>query len=363
MNEFEQKYTQVIRLLDQNRLGALLLRKTSSFAWATCGASSYVNKASSNGDSMLLITPKDRYLITNNIEAPRMEKEEKLHEQGWKFHVKPWQVQINDIKMLIGDQALGSDGPFSEAVDLSEELSRLRAVLTADEVKRFRSLGRLCAAAMDKAARSILPGQTEHQISARLAYEAEKRGVQDIVNLVATDDRIFHFRHPLPTVKKMNRYAMVVLCGRRWGLVCSLTRFVYFGKLPEELKYKSRALAQIDASLISATRPGNKLKYLFQTIIESYDKLGFPDEWKLHHQGGPAGYEPREWLVTPNCEDIVKVNQTYAWNPSIRGAKSEDTLLVGETGNEVLSIIDDWPKLSFEINGDEYMRPAILEIE
>ena len=89
---------------------------------------------------------------------------------------------------------------------------------------------------------------------------------------------------------------------------------------------------------------------------------GFAHEWQLHHQGGPAAYEPREFLATPDSTDVVAVGQAYAWNPSITGTKSEDTILVGEAGNEVLTTIRDWPTLKVTLaDGQTILRPAILE--
>jgi Xaa-Pro dipeptidase len=78
--------------------------------------------------------------------------------------------------------------------------------------------------------------------------------------------------------------------------------------------------------------------------------------------GGPAGYEPREYIATPDSDDVVSAGQTYAWNPSITGTKSEDTILVGEEENEVLTSIDGWPTLSVIVGGETFERPAILEI-
>jgi antitoxin VapB len=186
--------------------------------------------------------------------------------------------------------------------------------------------------------------------------------VQVIVNLIATDERIFAFRHPLPTDKKLERYAMLVLCGRRWGLVCSVTRFVHFGRLPDDLRRKAEAVAQVDATFIAATGPGRTLGEIFRGATAAYAEAGFADEWHLHHQGGPAGYEPREYVATPHSTDVVSVGQVYAWNPSITGTKSEDTILVGEAGNEVLTAVENWPTLPVTVNGQMFARPAILEV-
>jgi len=362
MNEFDEKQSRIQTLLTHHRLDALLLQRVSSFAWATCGAASYVNTATTEGAASLLLTPTGRYVITNNIEATRLEQEEKLATQGWEFRVAPWHETSQAIAELTSALRLGADGAYPGATDLSAELARLRAHLMPQEGERFRALGRLCAAAMDAAIRAVRPGQTECEIAALLAREAQSRGAQPIVNLIATDERIFQFRHPLPTAKKLGHYAMLVLCGRQWGLVCSITRLVHFGRLPDELRHRAEAVARVDATLLAATRPGRTLGETFQQAVAVYAATGFANEWQLHHQGGPAAYEPREFLATPGSSDVVAVGQAYAWNPSITGSKSEDTILVGESGHEVLTTISGWPTLKVTLaDGQTILRPAILE--
>jgi antitoxin VapB len=204
---------------------------------------------------------------------------------------------------------------------------------------------------------------SEYQLTALMSGAAEARGVRAQVLLVATDERIFRYRHPLPTAKAMQRYAMLVFCGRQHGLVCSVTRLVHFGPLPDELQHKSQAVAEVDASMIAATRPGRSLGEVFELTRQAYARVGYPDEWQLHHQGGPAGYEPREFLATASVDVPVGLGQAYAWNPSITGTKSEDTILVSPAGNQVLSLSPDWPAITVEVAGQSIARPAILVVE
>ena len=362
ISEFDQKQERIRKLLAKNELDALLLRNVSSFAWATNGAASYVNTATTTGAAALLVTPADRFLICDNIEATRLEQEEGLKEQGWQFRVGPWHSAAGQVNELTRGKRLGSDSPYPGATDLSAAMSRLRANLTSQEGDRFRILSRLCAEAMNEAIHAVRPGQSEYEIAGHLAQAAESRGAQTIVNLIASDERIFSFRHPLPTAKKLERYAMLVLRGRRWGLVCSLTRLVHFDPLPDELRRKAESTARVDATLIATTRPGQKLGEIFKQGARAYEAAGFPDEWRQHHQGGPAGYEPREMVATPNSSEAVIQGQVYAWNPSITGTKSEDSILIGDSENEVLTEIDGWPTIRLEIAGREIVRPAILEV-
>lgn len=362
MSELQTKLERIYSLLDAVQADALWLRQASSFAWATGGKSSYINTAASNGLASLLITRDKRHVITNNIEMPRIAHEEGLLEAGWEFAAPEWHTGADSLADLAKGLRLAVDGCEPGAVDVSNQMARLRANLLPVEVERFRDLGRICSEAMYAAVRAVEPGMTEHEIASHLAYETELRGAQAIVNLIATDERIFHYRHPLPTDKKLDRYAMLVLCGRRWGLVCSITRLVHFGALGEELQRKQAALAVVDATYIAGTRPNTRLGDILAQAQESYRMGGFADEWRLHHQGGATGYEAREYLGVPGSQDEVHVNQVYAWNPSITGTKMEDTVLVGAEDNAVLTAIPGWPAIPVQIGGRIYDRPAILEL-
>jgi len=362
MKEFELKLSRIQDLLNQHSLDGLLIQQVDNFAWATCGVASYVNTAASIGAASLLILPASRYLVTDNIESARLKQDENLHEQGWEFRTAPWFAGNPPLPEITSGLKLGTDGPSPAAKDLSSALSRMRSELTPEEDARFRKLAHSCAEAMDAAIRAVRPGVTEDEIAGLLAREALCRGVQPIVNLIAVDERIFNIRHPLPTRNHLKSYAMLVLCGRMWGLICSITRFVHFGRLPDDLRRKQDAVVQVDAQFIAATRPGRRLNDILAKGIEAYRAVGFADEWQLHHQGGLAGYAPREIFATPTSMEEVISGQVYAWNPSISGVKSEDSILVGEKGNEILTAIPSWPTLKVNVEGSTFERPAILEI-
>ena len=362
MTELEVKLGRIWDLLKQHDADALLLQRVENFAWATCGAASYVNLASSTGAASLLFTPAGRWILTDNIEAGRLQQEERLQEQGWEFRIAPWYEDNQAVAELTRGLALAADGAYPHAKDLAAHLPGLRSALTPEEGARFRKLGALCAEAIDTSIRAVRPGMTEHQIAAILASEALRRGVQPIVNLIAVDGRVARFRHPLPTDQQLKSYAMLVLCGRLWGLVCSVTRLVHFGRLPDELRRRADAVARVDAQFILASRPGQRLRDVMHRGIDAYRDAGFPDEWKLHHQGGLAGYAPREIVATPAGDAEIVPGQAYAWNPSITGVKSEDTILVGNDGNEILTAIPGWPAITVKVDGGVLERPDILEM-
>jgi antitoxin VapB len=361
MSEQQQKLEQMRGLLDAYNVDALWLRLASSFAWATCGKSSYINTASSEGLAHLLITRDRRYVLTTNIEEPRLAHEEGLLAAGWDFVAPEWHEGRDVLAELGTGLRLGSDVNAPGVVDLSGPLAHMRANLLPEEGERFRALGNICADAMDNAIRAVLPGMTEYEIASLLAAETERRGAQAIVNLIATDERIFRYRHPLPTGKRLDKYAMLVMCGRKWGLVCSVTRLVHFGTLPEELRRRQAALAVVNAMFTASTRPNVKLGDIVAQVQETYAAGGFGHEWRLHHQGGATGYEAREYLGVPGSQDMVREGQAFAWNPSITGTKIEDSILIGADKNIVVTAMPGWPMIPVEIGGVLYEQPAILE--
>jgi antitoxin VapB len=357
--EWVVKHERIRTLLEARGLDGLVLRKVSSFAWATGGVSSAVNVASDFGVAQLFITRDKRMLLTNTIEAPRFEREHRLAEQGWELVVSPWHEPAQLPWDAGRSLELGSDSAQGGMVDCTHDMARLRSDLLPVEVERARALGQSAARAMDDTIRAVRPGDAELGIAGRLACQTLDHGAWPIVMLVATDERVELYRHPVPTHKQLDRYAMIVLCARANGLVCSLTRLVHFGRLPDALRRKHEAVVDIDATFLHATRPGARLADVFAAGVARYGAVGHATEWTRHHQGGTAGYEPREHVATPASTWVVRENEMYAWNPSLAGTKSEDTIVVTERGHEVVTSMDGWPMLRSSIGGID--RPAILE--
>ncbi len=171
MSEQQRKIEIIRKWMADRDIDALLLQTAGSFAWATCGASSYINIASTFGSATLLITCDRQYLLTTNIEAPRLENEETLTKYGWESHINPWYEGMTAVAELTRSLKLASDSPFPGSRDVSADLARLRAKLTPEEGARFKELGKCCAQAMHAAVLAVRPGQSEYEIGARMVAE------------------------------------------------------------------------------------------------------------------------------------------------------------------------------------------------
>jgi len=188
------------------------------------------------------------------------------------------------------------------------------------------------------------------------------RGIMPSVYLMAADDRILKYKHAVARGKELEKYAMVNLCARKWGLTLSITRFASFGPISGDLQGRFNAAAQVNAALLDASREGVTSAELFKVAADAYAAQGFAGEEQLHHQGGPTGYGEREWVATPEGTQTVVDGQAFAWNPSIRGGKVEDTVLLRNGQIELLTATPDLPALLSTANGVEYSATGVLEL-
>ena len=361
--EVETKLERVRTWLEGAGLEAVVLGSQANFAWLTGGGNNYVQVGDAAGEASLLVTVDKAYLLTNNIELRRLLEEEVA---GLPFEPVDWMWYQRDaanehVARLCNAAKTVSDLGFLGLPLAPDGFRGLRYTMMPPEIERYRRLGVEAAQAVETACRNAQPGETELDTAASLAFECQKRDILPLVNLVAGDDRIARYRHPLPTRNHIRRTMLVALTGRRHGLHISLTRVVSFGPLDSDLAARHRAVTAIDTRFNLESRAGASLGEIVSKAIEQYASEGFPQEWELHHQGGLAGYAGREIFGTPAAEYRLKHNQVLTWNPSITGTKSEDTVLLTENSPEVLTRTGTWPELAVELPTGRLLRPSILE--
>ena len=320
------------------RLGveAVLLRTPANFAWYTGGADNRVDHSVPLGVASMLVTADAEYVVTDNIEAGRMRVEEVPRFEVVEY---PWHEGLSHtIRELIGNSPLGTDHRLEGARELSEEITPLRYVLDADAIGTYRRAGAATSAAMEEAAASVDSGVSEEEVAAALTFACRRRGLATPVILVAADERIAAYRHPIPRVTTIERRAMLVVCAESGGLYASLTRFVELEEPDGEIRRRREACGEILHRMREeATRPSRALADTFADCKTFYAEAGFPEEWRFHHQGGMAGYAAREIVASDETAQEIQAGQAFAWNPSITGAKAEETFILTGNGPEVIT--------------------------
>lgn len=343
------KRSRVLAVLDQRGADAVVLRSHAAVAWYLDGARTHVSLAGEPVAAVVVGRDGDELRVFEN-EADRLLAEE----------------LGGDAAAPAGEPAAGAATaerlavvrvPWHEALvptglaaidetDAAVELRAARASLLPGELARYRALCREVAEVLTDVANAVDSRDTEFDVAARLAAELVARGIDPLVTLVAGRSRLGH-RHPLPTAWPLGDRAMLVICGRRHGLIANATRWVRWGEASREERDAERRILEVEAEFLGATRIGSTIGTAFEAGIAAYGRHGFaPEEWRRHHQGGAAGYAGRDPRATPAVAELVQRHQPFAWNPTAPGAKVEDTVLVADAGLEVLTVDARWPTVS-----------------
>ena len=354
------KLQRVRELLQKRRLDGVWLRHHANVSWLCDGSRAHIHLASDIGVLTLFVTANAAYAITTDVERARLCEEEGM--QHWQFISTPWAAPPwTPSDLLPASAAVGGDLPSLEACDLGAAILDVRVPLLPGECARLRALGAEVSASLFDAAQRLHPGLSEHAVAGAAAQAICAVGAEPVVVLVAGDDRIARVRHPLPTQRSVAHVAMVVICARRHGLVASMTRFVGWGQQTSNAASRLAQVAYVDACAIAQTRPGTPLQNIWATLQEAYAHIGHPDAWRGLHQGGPCSYAPRDTLLSPTALGQVQAMQAFAWNPSIPGAKSEDTALCTDAGTELLTL-GPWPTQSIAVDGGYVRRPTLCQL-
>lgn len=335
-------------------LEAVWFAQPANFAWLT-GANNVVDRESGVGVAAAGYDGSLR-VVTSNNEAPRFAKEEL---DGVLVESFPWHE-----RSLAEAVAERSEQPFETDFDVTgaerAPTTRLRTPLTDVDVERYRELGRETATALESVCRTIERSDSERAVAARLRERLSARGIDSPVLLVGGEERAPAYRHFPPTRAEIGGYALVSVTARRAGLYASATRTVALDS-PDWLGARHEAAMRVEAAALAATErlsDEGTAGDVFREIRDAYAEVGYPDEWQNHHQGGATGFAGREWKATPGSTVDLQIPMAYAWNPTVEGAKSEDTVLVGE-GIETLTATGEWPVREIDVDGATVVRHAV----
>ena len=319
-----EAYGRLRRFMEERGFPRFFVARPENFAWLVGGENTL-----GMGESVAYLeVGEEMVLHTSRVEHPRMAEEEAL---GLPVRVHPWYAFP----------------PPPSPSDLEHDLTPLRLVLSQEAQEAFIHLGREAAMAVGEVVRGARGEWRECELAGALAEALWGQGIRPLLLLVAGEERLFRHRHPLPKERPLGRAFMAVVCAARRGLVANLTRMVSSGHPRVEARY--RRVLEVEEAALAASRPGASLGEVFAALQEAYARVGFPGAWEEHHQGGLGGYRSREAVATPGHPLVLEAGMVLAWNPSLAGAKVEDTFLLREGG--LLNLTEDpfWPAV--EVGG------------
>ncbi len=366
--EIAEKTTRLQGLLDRENLAGVLLTTQPGFSWFSAGGGNGIDVSREEGAGALFVTRAgQRYVFANTIEMPRLLAEE-IGNLGFEPIELPWamgpatpRLMVDTAERLVGVALpIAADWPIAGAKLMDGAIARLRYALTDGELERIEALGRDVGNVLGDVARGAIAGRTERALANELSAALGDRNIRTPVALIAADDRLRQFRHPVPTDQVIRRVVMLVICGRRQGLTVSASRIVSLGPVDHDLDARTQSCARVFGHMLAASRPGAYARDVFATAVAAYNAEGFAGEETRHHQGGACGYRTRDWLAHAASTEIFSDRQALAWNPSIAGTKVEDTVVLRNGQPCLITPTLPWPLLRVDAPGLTWDAPGVL---
>jgi Xaa-Pro aminopeptidase len=368
-DDVELKHEKIREFLAATDYDAVVLGRADSVAWFTSGGDLRRALGSEASSILLYVNRSSRAVIADNVQSGRVFEEE-LAGLGFQLKEHPWQedgarvvAELGHNKRLLTD--LGQCGAEAirsiEATRLeSDPLRKLRRRLTPLERVRLRLLGRTLSLAVEATCRNFDRGEREADVAGHLAHRLIREGVDPVDLCVVSENRQARFRQPPSKSAPILKRATITVTGRRHGLCARLSRTVSFGEADEPFRMQHSLAAMIDATYVFFSRPGEVVSAVFRRAKRIYEKFDYPQEWLLDYQGSLVGYSPCEAMLRPDSSLLLESEMAFAWAPSVRAARSQDTAIIDSRGYEILTPPQNWPQIEVSVKGCIVHRPGIL---
>jgi Xaa-Pro aminopeptidase len=341
---------------------AVYLEGYANVAWLCGGRGNRVVIDSPTGLCGVLVGANGAWLLAPNNEEGRL-RAEVFADLPLPVVARPWyQLPLWQAARPLLPQAARwlADVAVPGARDAELMLADLRRTLADADAQRYRSLGIDTAEALETALLEVRAGWSELEVAGAMAAALKARDIEPSVVLVGSRARAERFRHLVPTRAVVDGGLIASATAVRHGLHASLTRCLSFGAVPGDLVEKHATVVQVESAYLAESRPGVTLGQAFAAGERTYAANGFYDDWKEHHQGGTTGYAGREVFAQPGIEYALAAGMALAWNPTVPGAKSEDTFLIRDDGLEQLTRVPNSP---WPVTAGDIPRTGILVVD
>ena len=242
-------------------------------------------------------------LITSEIEAPRFEYDFRVREQGWDVLSAPWFDSQAPLALACEYANASPDDLLSDVDAIGEsvrdELVGARLVQGEGEREELRDLGALVAEALGAGIDAWRPGiTTDFDVAAVISATLEASGAKAVCLIVGGDDRLRTLRHPLAVGQVLSDAVMAVVVAKRAGLHAAATR-ICVRRADDDIVALMKTLEVVNDAVLDASKPGGTWGQSVDALAAAYAAVGYADAWREHFQGGPIGFEQREFELAP----------------------------------------------------------------
>ena len=244
-------------------------------------------------------------------------------------------------------EGLRKSGKPIKLVALSGAILDMRLIKDEGEIAAICKAIQVAEKAFTKIKAWIKPGFTESKIAARLAYEMQCLGAQEVsfpsIVAVGANASLPHYEPGNGVVKKDEGILLDWGARVNW-YVSDLTRTIWPGRIPPLMAKIRKIVHEAHDEAIAAVKPGKTSHQIDGVARRIITKAGYGPQFG-HALGHGMGLDVHEApRVGKGTETVLKPGMVITIEPGIYipgkgGVRLEDDVLVTETGCKVLSTL------------------------
>jgi Xaa-Pro aminopeptidase len=234
--------------------------------------------------------------------------------------------------------------PGAELLPVSGLIENVRMVKDSDEIALIRASVELNSAALEAALRRFKAGMSEADLAAEIDYQSRRRGAEGPAfdTIVAAGERAA-LPHARPGKTKIGPGMLLIDMGAfREGYASDMTRMLHVGTAPLKYRRAYKAVLESQLAAIDAVKPGARSAAIDRAARQTLKRHGL-DKQFIHSTGHGLGLEIHEPPRLGNKDKtILRPGMAITIEPGVYlegwgGIRIEDTVLVTETGCEILT--------------------------
>lgn len=349
MSEFAQRRERVVSALASHKIEGLLVSSPASIRYLT-------GYTGSNG--LVLITPLESHFFTDprygtearrNIDCKAHVCKKSLLDEAAKVvkrkHIRrlgfePAWIQVESFEKL--KKVLAN---VTKLIGVNGIVEALRSVKSPEEIAKIRASVVANSKAFSKTLKRIRVGMRELDIAAELDYQMRMAGAENnaFETIVAAGKRSA-LPHARPSLRKVEAGELVLIdMGATLnGYTSDMTRMLNLGVPSPESRRLYGAVLEAQLAAIDAVKPGVAVRKVDGAAREVLQRHQLAEAF-VHSTGHGLGLEIHEGPRIAKKEraklqpGMVITIEPGAYLEGIGGVRIEDTVLVTESGCEILT--------------------------
>jgi Xaa-Pro aminopeptidase len=238
--------------------------------------------------------------------------------------------------------AIRAQFPAYELKDVTPALDRLRLLKTPREIEILRQNGRISAEAMARAIRATAPDRYEYELEAEATYWMVKHGAQSAAYpAIVGSGPMGNQWHYEESGRRMKAGELVVMdyAASLDYLTVDITRtWPVSGRFTDAQRRAYLCVLEAQKAIIAAIKPGVTREAVKRLAEDIYKRHGFASTYAyVGHYVGLAVHDVGDWAQPFEAGMVMAIEPIIDLPDQQLHVRIEDTILVTETGAEVLS--------------------------